>query len=241
MSITNFKRDDGFGAQFQTIIFSIIYADLTGQEFQYSPFEQIAHNYDEDPQFIEKKENLIGVRDIFKINDGYSLPTSGAIYQIVESNLYRLGDCKGFQRLKNYFRFKNNNIFNSLSDDSSNYNISIHFRNVNSQDIGDYGYTDLKVFLNKINEIRSNYIDLGKVPKFHFYSQGKEDQFDLIKSDDIIFHLDESVEDTFSGLAFADELVMSKSSFSYCAGLLSDGVVYYQDFWHRKKPDWVNF
>lgn len=231
---TNFKRDDGFGAQFQTILFSIIYCDLIGGTFQYSPFETVAHNYDNDPGFIEHKEILIGIRDIFEINSGYAAPTSGAIYHAVEHNLHRLSDFKSFQRVKDNFYKINPNPF-ILSE---NYNVAIHFRNVNPQDIGDYGYTNLAVFKNKMDDIRARTLDSDKKPIFHFYSQGSEDKFQSIKSSDVVFHLDESVEETFRGLVFADELLMSKSSFSYCAGLLNKNYVHYQKFWHLPEPRW---
>ena len=52
-------------------------------------------------------------------------------------------------------------------------------------------------------------------------------------------HLNESVEDAFNGLVFADALVTSASSFSYVAAMLTDGVVYYKHFWHKPSMKWI--
>ena len=50
--------------------------------------------------------------------------------------------------------------------------------------------------------------------------------------------INESIEDTFTSLVLADVLVISKSSYSYIAGILSEGIVYYQPFWHSPLPNW---
>jgi hypothetical protein len=42
--ISNPCRTDGFGAQYQTIIYSVIYAELNNKEFRYSPFKKMEHN-----------------------------------------------------------------------------------------------------------------------------------------------------------------------------------------------------
>ena len=53
--ITNPERTDGFGAQFQTIIASAIYAELNNIPYIYTPFKMMEHNYDNDPEFLPKK------------------------------------------------------------------------------------------------------------------------------------------------------------------------------------------
>ena len=57
---------------------------------------------------------------------------------------------------------------------------------------------------------------------------------------DIILHLNESVEDTFTAMVLADILVTSRSSFSYTAAILSEGIVYYMPFWHPPLPGWIS-
>jgi hypothetical protein len=66
MYITNALRDDGFGAQYQTVIFTILYAGLYNLEFVYTPFTSIAHNYDNDELFLEKKEKFINIKNNYK-------------------------------------------------------------------------------------------------------------------------------------------------------------------------------
>jgi len=44
---------------------------------------------------------------------------------------------------------------------------------------------------------------------------------------------------SLNALIYADILVLAKSSFSYVAGLLNDGIVVYEPFWHAPRPDWI--
>ena len=58
--ITNIIYNDGFGENLKFIIYSIIYSEYMKMEFHYTPFTNLVeHNYDNDPYFLDKKENLI--------------------------------------------------------------------------------------------------------------------------------------------------------------------------------------
>ena len=50
---------------------------------------------------------------------------------------------------------------------------------------------------------------------------------------------DVAVIDTFIGLVAADILITSRSSFSYSAAIISDGEIYYQQFWHPPGDKWI--
>lgn len=241
--ITHFNRDDGFGAQYQTILFSIIYADLIAKDYCYTSFSQMAHNYDADSNFLKKKEVLIGLSDIFP-----GVPrevTSGQIYPIVENHLGNLDICRQFQMAKSHFYNINYHIYRNYNKVYKNrYNIALHFRNINSHDIGDYGYVKFEYFLNRVklrlDEIRTQNDSLSGVV-LHLYSQGNKFQFESYLKElecEVVYHLDESIEDTFRGMVFSNELFMSKSSLSYCAGLLNNGIVNYLPFWHKPEPRW---
>jgi hypothetical protein len=84
--------------------------------------------------------------------------------------------------------------------------------------------------------------NLTKNIKFHIYSQGNIENFQEIVNlteYNIEFHLNEFVLDTFNAMIFADVLATSKSSFSYVAALLSNGIIYYTPFWHRPLAHWI--
>lgn len=238
MYIVNKEREDGFGAQYQSIIFSILFSELQGFNFAYRPFKSMEHNYDLDPNFIEKKENLINIKNNYtcfsEISDTEIKEIDlRNIYEHVESNLDLCLSSNSFLNIKNLFY---SNKSTNKTDEGKI--VSLHIRRHNKFDIGDYGYTEDEYFLNVIKQIKKEHSDVKKIK---IYSQGDEISFSNFLDYNVELHLNESVEETFINLVFSDILVLSKSSFSYCAGLLCNGTVYYLPFWHKPKSSWIKF
>lgn len=238
--VTNpeFRPIDGFGAQFQNIIYSAIYAELQGLEFIYTPFRDMAHNYDSDPDFIAKKEWLINLKDNFEINrrfNAYRLDPH-VVIKFFEKNLIACTQSDSLKKIKKVFR-ANKNIRDYFGN--GYVNIAVHIRRFNPHDVRTMGTnTPDTVFLYVINTLRALYHE--EKPLFHIYSQGPRENFAQFNASDIILHLNESIEDTFTALVLADALVTSASSFSYTAGILSDGTVYYMPFWHPPLSGWIS-
>ena len=233
---TNLERADGFGAQFQTIIYSVIYAEFHNMEYLYNPFKSIEHNYNNDPNFIEKKEWLINFINNFEIykEDAAKLEWATVIH-FFEQNLDKCVTSYALKKIKNIFRL-NKNVNNYFNKEY--LNIVIHIRRPNPNDNRiDGTNTDDTLFLNIIDKLRITYASAN--PLFHIQSQGNPEKFSAFKSSDIILHLNESVEDAFTSMVLADVLVTSRSSFSYTAAILSEGTVYYIPFWHPPLPGWI--
>src|SRR5437879_2124611 len=105
--VTNPLRSDGFGGQYQTIIYSIIYAELTGNVFAYSPFRAMEHNYDNDPDFIKKKEWLINLIGYFPLNQKIRLQekiTPREYVSFFESHLLEASNSNSLRKIKKLFR-----------------------------------------------------------------------------------------------------------------------------------------
>jgi len=303
MIVSNPIRSDGFGAQFQTIIYSIVVAELENKSFVYSPFHSMEHNYDNDPKFLEKMESFINImqhypklpheeseqeapetqatpieqRDIpdqqnpekmesfINIMQHYpKLPHEeseqeapetqatpieqrdildqqnliycyGHIASIFESRLEECLKTNSFQKIKQIFR--QNKKFPFFQNNKTN--IAVHIRRPNIHDNRKDGADTLdEYYLKTIEIIQQKYIENDLL--FHIYSQGIEEDFvSIYGNKDIEYHINENIFDTFSGLVFADILIMSRSSFSYAAALLSDGEIYYQHFWHPAAKHWI--
>ena len=76
--------------------------------------------------------------------------------------------------------------------------------------------------------------------KLNIFSQGQPSDFqDFFEYEPDIF-LDEDEFKTFHSLVKADVLIMAKSSFSYLAGLLNEGIVIYEPFWHKPQRNWLS-
>jgi len=243
--ITNPDRHDGFGSQYQTIIYSAIFASLNNQEFMYEPFKQIEHNYDNDPDFNEKIEKLINFKDNFKnapegLQDRQKISVQEFI-KFFEDDMNQCLKSEMFLKIKGLF------YLNKVSPFQENtFNIAIHIRRNNDTD-NKCGDTNLQqrylpdlAFVNIIKSLLEIYSYKDNLT-IHIYSQGHSKNFKVFQDIDsrINLHLDGPVTDTFISLVYAEVLVISPSSLSYVSGLLSNGRVFAVPFWHKLGPNWT--
>lgn len=123
-------------------------------------------------------------------------------------------------------------------------NIAIHIRRGDvSQYSNNSRYVDLSYYQNIINKFADKYKN-GSFFIFTEISNNNKDEFDnFIKNNNnnninikLMADLDPLL--TLEYLIKADVLFMSKSSFSYIAGLYNNNEVYYMDFWHSKLDRW---
>jgi hypothetical protein len=231
-------RRDGFGAQFQGIIYTIIFAYFNDYEYVNRPIEFVDHNYDNNYNFMETIHNCMNIQDnylnISQVNSFIEIPRE-YIYNVVDTNIDRyMSYNPAINKIKYCFwKNKNKNVYKN-----DIFNVAVHIRRPNCCDDGsERGDTEDIYYINTINHIREKY--KSKKILFHIYSQGDINNFDCYKNDDVIFHINQEVTSTFIELVGANVLITSKSSFSYTAALLSDGEVYYLPFWHPPKKEWI--
>lgn len=227
---------DGFGSHMQQYINGLMFAQLHGDTLYLSYDTDFEHNYTNDPTYKERMLTYINLHKYYgmpKDIDERSLPIVRNHYQFAEDNLDLILSSPEFALLKSRFFENKKNPY-----DSSFFNVAVHIRRPNPHDNRING-TDTAddIYLSIIESIRSKHKD--KCIKFHIYSQGKLEAFDIYKGDDVELYIDAPVETTYDGLIFSDILVLSRSSFSYSAALLTDATVYYLKFWHTPSKNWV--
>jgi transcription initiation factor TFIID subunit 8 len=230
-------RSDGFGAQFQTIIQSILITECNNKTYLHNTIKNIEHNYEYDSVFLNKIEDLMNLKDNFELAENNSDKNINildfSVISIFENNIDFYMESESLKNLRNIF-WKNK----IKKFDTNKLNISIHVRRQNIHDNRIEGAdTPDKYYLDVIRHLRQLYYN--KDILFHIYSQGNIDNFKIYENDDVVLHIDENIFYTFIGLVEADILVMSASSFSYSAGLLNDGIVYYLPFWHKPCKNWI--
>jgi len=260
--ISSLPFDDGFGAQYQRFIWTCFYAEECEDAiFVYKSPTKIAHNYTGDPEFNQQMEELMnmkphyvnyetmeqGLRSLVMTPDFYD------IFNYVERNIDACMKSKSMMRIKqHYWQNKNRNaerlrVFHIVSDTAYTHHLAVHMRRPNCDDTRPNGgeeYTN-EYYIQSLLKIRGTYLKYNPNHRLqiHVYSQGQPDKFaNLCKhpviGKDIMMHLDDNTQDTFIGMTVADILVTSASSFSYIAAFLSDGDIYYTDFWHKPCSWW---
>ena len=210
-----------------------MYCKMNNFEFYYQPFSKMEHNYDNDKYFIKNKEHFINFLNTFKLSDSntYELNTK-VCYNFIEKNISTDDFKKNLNFVKKIFYKNKINPYNN-----NYFNIAIHIRRYNKCDNRMDGTNiENKYYLNIINFLLKKYYN--KDIKIHIFSQGNIDLFKDFDSDKTIFHLNETIEETFLSFCFANILVTSASSFSYTAALLNNNEKYYKKFWHPPLKSW---
>jgi len=205
--------DDGFGAQFQRFIWTCIYAEeCEDTQFIYRTPKKMAHNYNDDPQFIAKLETLMNMKphyinydDIIAQNAEYAsagrhgdvvqviTPDFYDIFNYVERNIDVCMKSKSMARIKeNYWRNKDRPSERARVFGRADYthHLAAHIRRPNCDDTRPNGgeeYTNA-YYLHSFLTIREKYLKENNNTRiqFHIYSQGTDDKFVDVMTHDII-------------------------------------------------------
>ena len=79
----------------------------------------------------------------------------------------------------------------------------------------------------------------------HVFSEGEDSDFqdiiDAFGDVNVVMHINENICATFHHLVMADIMVVARSSFSYCAGLINKNVIVannIKNWWHKPLASW---
>ncbi len=132
---TTKKRNDGFGAQYQGNIIGILYSELHGNTFVYCPLEEMEHNYNNDPGFLTKMENIMNIKSNYPNINSFKgkkieILEKSITYPFFENNINKCLKSQSMLNIKKYYwqnkeksYYKNDKI-----------NIAVHIRRRNPHD-----------------------------------------------------------------------------------------------------------
>lgn len=228
-------RTDGFGAQLQWYLWSLLDARDKGETVFLPTSITFEHNYGGSSDFHYQLIHYMNLHHSYGIPEGVkeaSLPVFTTDYAFVESNLDRLVETEYFHQIKQRFLENKVNPY-----DSEHFHVAVHIRRPNPHDSRLWGSdTPDTEYLQILDRIRKEHT--GKPLVFHIFSQSYCFNYPLYSAPDVVFHLDEPIQQTFNGFIFADILVTSSSSYSYSAAFFATGTVYYKKFWHPPLSRW---
>lgn len=236
MLFTNEPRDDGFGGQFQSFLWDLLFVkEALHEDYIIVIPEKMEHNYENDPKFIQKLMKYTNLEDLVPFTvapvPGSEMLNRGKIYEVIQSNIDFFHSSPTMKKYQDVFYKDKQSPF-----DLDYFNIAVHVRRFNKGDHYDQGLS-MEKHVQQLNKLRVIYKE--KKYRIHIYSQG-DDIKEILKGDDIVYHLDESNIETFTGFIFADVLCIAPSSFSYTAGLITRNQVYYFNFWHKTLEGWID-
>jgi hypothetical protein len=233
---TNAPRDDGFGGQVQNILWDMLYVrEQLKQPFAMTIPQKMEHNYKQAPNFIENLIHFMNLDTFLPvIPPDYTQKQyiqNSEVYPAIEYKIDFFNESDTMNQYREAFYKDKQSPY-----DSTFFNIAVHIRRNNPHDHYEV-FISMNRHIKQIEKIRSLFKE--KNYKIHIYSQGNE-VVDVFHGDDIIFHLDEPIQETFLGFIFADVLCIDSSSFSYLAGLIRTKDVYYFPLAHRTPYYWIS-
>lgn len=259
--ITCTGKTDGAGAQALARLSTMTFARDAGFQYVHTPFNWIEHNASNDSLWEQKWEDFfnlgkdeLGIEackqlgiNIVQVDNLYDIPltTSDVLYVVSQCHKYT-----------NFFPNRYSNLGAALiekytSSPKHHYplygvdgkvNIAIHVRrgDVASSGSTAFRYTDNAKVYALVKTVLQSLSELGLSASVSLYSEGEIRDFGEMSDLGIDFHLNECVFTTFHNLVSADLLIMSKSTFSYVAALLSKGIKLYEPFAHRPLKQWIS-
>ena len=226
-------RNDGFGAQYQSIMSGIAFCEAHGYFYIHTPFQVMGHNVNIDElnyfigiPYLHSTSYLPKQPSIHMIHE----PFSRHVHYSQEPSIYYTQPV--LTKLRAYY-------YSTEKPACKPCDIAIHIRrgDVNMMKHPDR-FTSNDTYRRLIDGLKQQY------PNYNItiFSEGDISEFCELESESnsVEFRLNEHITTTFHSLVTAKILVTSVSSFSYCAAILNTNTVYYMDFWHKPLNHWKN-
>ncbi|MDB5036560.1 MAG: hypothetical protein JWQ35_88 [Bacteriovoracaceae bacterium] len=240
-------HQDGVGSQYQRIVGIFALAELLRVKYIHTPpiIPTIFQGYKENeteimenffgiqgesapdwPTVEIKNPNLADLEPLIQKNVIVKIYTP---YKIVEKD-----QCAALMAVMPALRARVNHPTSTY--DSKIQNMAIHIR------LGDVLKNNevdrlipVSIYKSLIENLKTKFS--GNI---HIFSQDTP-ALDEIRNLDLEFHLDRDLPYTLSHMMKADILFISKSSFSYLAGLYNPNRVFYIPFWHSPAAHWTSW
>jgi hypothetical protein len=215
----------GFGMQYLCILSGIVYCKYKNYVYIHTPFIFIDLCLD-----VAKANNFIGIKQNFELYDNNCelIEKKGEIEVIKTPSIYFTNDVLEYIR-GCYFKAEKPVI--------GPIDIAIHIRRGDvSKEENSERYTDNSFYVEIIKKLKVKY----PTYTITIFSEGKYEDFNDLGLEENCLKLNVDIFETFHSLVCSKVLIQSLSTFSYCAGIINENIVYYHDsFWCKKLDNWL--
>jgi hypothetical protein len=227
---------DGAGAQAFLVMNTLAFARANRIDYLHAPFSAIGHADPPMPEWVAAWEA------VFNLGAGevpYDASMRGVL--TVGSHLVHLnlafGGPEPRKSLENCFKalipeFRRKYYLNKTPRLTANVTVAVHIRR-GDVSVSEHSsmFTDTEIILRIASAVKST-LASHEVPfSMRIYGQGSIADFHELSSLGAEFFLDADPFWTLQELVEADILVVAKSCFSNCAGLISDGIKIFEEPW----------
>lgn len=237
---------DGFGSQLQACFSLIAYCEYKNYNYVHKQFYRMHHNDENVENFPVVMNNFINLEHVFRSYNSLSNNEISQLHQVKEGYFVHgslkpemFYNDKVIEKLRKCYY---SNPKPDISDiyKSDKFNVAIHIRR---GDVSMSKYPSRFTSNDQYITLLKNQVWPENV-QFHLFSEGVKEDFNDIISEfpDIQLHISENIQTTFHLLVEADHLIISKSSYCYCAALLNinkvDGT-FIKSWWHKPLKKWI--
>lgn len=262
--ITARGKTDGMAAQACAIYSAMLFARATGNQYRHSPLLTVAHKDENDKHWEHDVERYfsfgldenevphhITTFNLDKVSSILKFMLLSGFYRfmkreilIEKQHFHEYGNRHPddylalAERLRSKF-YADASLHKPLAR-NGRLQVACHIRrgDVNQANHPER-FTSNQQIANQLAGLAETFCKL-KIPyDITICSQGHIGEFDGLSEYGEI-RLDGTAFDDFQALAGADILITAKSCFSYCAALLSEGVVIYEPFYHKPLSSWFD-
>ena len=256
-------KTDGGGAQVHAVISALAIARATRLTYFHSPFSSIAHAEGDEAEWADKWEAFFNLGQNERRLGANNVPRCVSIKRFLKSPSLWRGESLIIEA-EHFTGYTDANV-EALkavlpdirrkygSTDKSGFmlhrligtlTMNVHVRrgdvSVDHPSHSDR-FTHDEDILGIIRMVRKAAASEGLSVTVNIWSQGQHTDFAAYEAEDCHLYLDADIFETFHNLSQSDILLMAKSSLSYVAALLCDGICLYEEFWHAPLPEWIQF
>lgn len=243
--LTIHGKTDGFGSQLHAIFSLIAYCNYMGTTYIHTPMYKMHHNDENHPDFPKLMNDFINIEHRFKTMDDLTSYEQSTAHRTLEGPIVH-GSYNPEYFYNEYTLDMLRDIYFSrdkpdVTYDPSHINIALHIRR---GDVTTKKYTSRYTSnIEYINIVKK--MDYPPNSVIHVFSEGEESDFqdivDAFRDVNVVMHINENICLTFHHLVMADIMVVARSSFSYCAGLINKNVIVannIKNWWHKPLASW---
>jgi len=263
LRVTCRDRDDGAGAQAHTMIAAMTYARHYGHVYVHTPFGRIGHAERPMAEWVAAWEQLFNLGEGEEIESAegsralnYSAFHPRLYYALMGGvgHIRRPGASNAGGYFQPYFygvessperyravipELRRKYFRGQVPKRGSSLEIAVHVRRGDVTATHGQRHTAIEQVVEKLRHTLAVLDELSLPRHVAVYSQGGTAGLEGLRRLGADLRLDIDAIATMRQLIEADVLLMSKSSFSYVAALISDGVKLYEPFWHAPLPEWI--
>ena len=247
------NKTDGFGSQLHACFSLIAYCVYNNSRYVHTPFTRMQHNDTNHPNFPQIMNDFINIESKYNTIQQLSNYETSLVNGVQEGYFVHGSYSPEFfynDRVLTILR----EIYNSKPKpkphryDISKKNIVLHMRrgDVNASKYPSRWSSDqdyINLLSKTIENIGKDENDNIANYEIHILSEGEPNLFKAITDiyPSIKLHLSIDIQQTFHMMVIADVLILSKSSFCYCAGLINKNKVVANNlvrWWHKPLKTW---